>query len=55
MGTTIYTSADYWSSGTWTRRVEVAELDVPATMNLNRERGANFSLPSRTSEVMIRP
>jgi hypothetical protein len=55
MGTTIYTSADYWSSGTWTQRVEIAELDVPATMKLNRERGANFSLPSRPSEVMIRP
>ena len=55
MAATIYTSADYWSSGTWTRRVEVAELDVPATMKLNRERGANFSLPSRPSEVMIRP
>ena len=55
MGPTIYTSADYWSSGTWTRKVEIVELDVPATMKLNQERGANFSLPSRPSEVMIRP
>jgi hypothetical protein len=55
MGATIYTSADYWSSGTWTRKVQIVELDVPATMKLNQERGANFSLPSRPSEVMIRP
>lgn len=55
MGTTIYTSADYWSSGTWTRKVPIVELDVPATLKLNQERGANFSLPSRSSEVMIRP
>lgn len=55
MGTTIYTSADYWSSGTWTREVPIVELDVPATLKLNQERGANFSLPSRSSEVMIRP
>jgi hypothetical protein len=55
MGPAIYTSADYWSSGRWTRKVEIAELDVPATMKLNQERGANFSLPSRPSEVMIRP
>jgi hypothetical protein len=55
MGPTIYTSAEYWSSGTWTRKVEIVELDVPATMKLNQERGTNFSLPSRPSEVMIRP
>jgi len=55
MGTTIYTSADYWSSGTWTRKVQIVELDVPATIKLNQERGAKFSLPSRPSEVMIRP
>jgi hypothetical protein len=55
MGATLYTSADYWSSGTWTRKVQIVELDVPATMKLNQERGAKFSLPSRPSEVMIRP
>jgi hypothetical protein len=55
MDSTIYTSADYWSSGTWTRKVQIVELDVPATMKLNQERGANFSLPSRPGEVMIRP
>jgi hypothetical protein len=54
VGTTIYTSADYWSSGSWTRKVQVAELDVPATLKLNQERGARFSLPSGPNEVMIR-
>jgi hypothetical protein len=55
MGTTVYTSADYWSSGSWTRKVQIAELDVPATLKLNQERGAKFSLPSGPNEVMIRP
>jgi hypothetical protein len=54
VGTTIYTSADYWSSGSWTRKVQIAELDVPATLKLNQERGARFSLPSGPNEVMIR-
>ena len=54
-GTTIYASADYWSSGSWTRKVQIAELDVPATLKLNQERGAKFSLPSGPNEVMIRP
>jgi hypothetical protein len=55
VGTTIYTSADYWSSGSWTRKVQIAELDVPATLKLNQERGARFSLPSGPNEVMVRP
>jgi hypothetical protein len=55
VGTIIYTGADYWSSGSWTRRVPIVELDVPATLKLNRERGAKFSLPSGPNEVMMRP
>jgi hypothetical protein len=55
MGTTIYVSTEYWTSGAWTRSVQIAELDVPATLKLNRERGANFRLPSGPEEVMIGP
>lgn len=55
VGTTIYTRADYWSSGSWTRKVEIAELDVPETLKVNQGRGAKFSLPSAPNEVMIRP
>ena len=54
MDATIYTSARYWSSTSWTRKVQIAELDVPATLELNQERGAKFSLPSGPNEVMIR-
>ena len=54
-GTTIYTSADRWSSGSWTRKVQIAALNVPATLKLNQERGAKFRLPSGPNEVMIRP
>jgi hypothetical protein len=55
VGTTIYTSADYWSSGSWSRKVQIAALDIPATLKVNRERGAKFSLPSGPHEVMLRP
>jgi hypothetical protein len=55
MGATIYTSADYWSTGSWTRKIAIAELDVPATLKINQQRGARFSLPSGPNEVMIRP
>jgi hypothetical protein len=55
IGKTLYTSADYWTSGSWTRKIEIANLDVPATLKLNQERGSNFSLPSGPQEVVIRP
>ena len=51
----LYTSADYWTSGSWTRKIEIANLDVPATLKLNQERGSKFSLPSGPQEVVIRP
>lgn len=50
---TIYVSANHWSSGSWTREIPIVELDVPATLKLNQERGTKFSLPSGPSEVII--
>jgi hypothetical protein len=55
VGPTLFTTADYWSTGSWTRRVAIAELNVPATLKLNQERGAKFTLPSGPTEVMMRP
>jgi hypothetical protein len=53
--TTLYTAGDYWSTGSWTRKVAIADLDVPATLKRNEERGTKFRLPSRPSEIMMRP
>lgn len=53
MGGTIHINTDYWTSGAWTRSVPIADLDVPATLKLNQQRGANFRLPSSPDEVMI--
>src|ERR1700678_2922748 len=55
VASTIYTSADHWSSGSWTRQVQIVQLDVPATLKLNQQRGTKFSLPSGPNEVIIRP
>lgn len=55
VGTTLCTSSDYWNSGTWTRKIQIAELDVPETLKLNQERGAKFTLPSGPNEVVMRP
>jgi hypothetical protein len=55
VGSTIYTSSDYWTNGSWTRKVPIAELNVPATLKVNQERGAKFALPSSPNEVIVRP
>ena len=54
-GNVIFIGANYWSTGSWTKKVPIASLDIPATVKLNEERGGKFSLPSRPNEVMLRP
>ena len=53
-GGVINARSDYWSTGSWTRKIPIAELDVPATLKLNEERGGKFSLPSGPSEIVVR-
>jgi hypothetical protein len=52
-GDVLYTSADYWNIGSRTRKILVAELDVPASVKLNAERGAKFNLPSGPNEIVV--
>ena len=51
----IYSKADYWTTGSWTRKIQIADLDVPATLKLNQERGLKFVLPASSNEVVTRP
>jgi hypothetical protein len=55
MSGTIYSKADYWTTGSWTRKIQIADLDVPATLKLNQERGLKFVLPGSYNEVVTRP
>lgn len=55
VGGTIYANTDYWNSGSWTKKVPIADLNVPATLALNQERGAKFSLPSSPGIIVVRP
>ncbi len=55
MSGTIYSKADYWTTGSWTRKIQIADLDVPATLKLNQQRGLKFALPSSSNEVVVRP
>jgi len=55
IGATIYAGSDYWSNGAWTRKILVADLDLPATQQANQQRGVHFVLPSAPNEVVTRP
>jgi hypothetical protein len=33
----------------------LADLNLPATIERNHERGINFELPSNPDEIMLRP
>jgi len=53
-GDVLFTNADYWSSGSWTRKIPLAEVDIPASLKLNKDRGTKFNLASGPNEVVIR-
>ena len=54
-GATIVAPADYWTTGSWIRKILIADLNVPETLRLNQQRGAQFKLPSGPNEVIVRP
>jgi hypothetical protein len=55
IGDSLYEQTDYWNSGRWTRKVAIADLDLPATIQANRQRGASFKMPTGPNEVVLQP
>ncbi len=55
VGKTLYASGDYWTQGYWTKKVQLADLDLPETVRLNQERGVPFKLPSAPNDIVTRP
>ncbi len=51
----IYTRGDYWTSGSWSKKIPLAQLDLPATLKANHDHGAPFRLPTAPNEVITRP
>ncbi len=51
----LYARADYYSGGSWSKKIELTSLDLPETVDLNRSRGVGFRLPSAPNEVITRP
>ena len=55
IGRVMYVNSDYWSSGAWQQEIQLADLDLPATLKLNQDRGVKFVLPAGPNEVITRP
>ena len=53
-GGVLSISTDYWTTGAWIRKIPISDLDLPATLALNQQRGSKFNLPSGPSEVTLR-
>lgn len=51
----LYSYPDYWAAGSWTKRILIADLDLPATLTQNQQRGSKFTLPAGPHQVVTRP
>lgn len=51
----LYARGSFWQDGYWTKNIQLAALDIPATMKANQEGGVKFVLPSSPNEVVTRP
>jgi hypothetical protein len=54
-GGVLYARGSFWQDGYWTKNIQLAALDIPATMKANQEGGVKFVLPSLPNEVVTRP
>ena len=52
---TLYASADYYTSGAWNEKIALASLNIPETFAVNQSRGIPFRLPTSPNEVIVGP
>jgi hypothetical protein len=51
----LYARGDYYTDGYWNKKINLATLNLPETMQANADRSVNFVLPSSPNEVITRP
>jgi hypothetical protein len=51
----IYARGDYYTDGYWNKKINLAALNVPETMQVNATRNVKFVVPSSPNEVITRP
>jgi hypothetical protein len=51
----LYARGDYYTDGYWSKKIDLANLNVAETLQANNERSVKFVLPSAPNEVITRP
>jgi hypothetical protein len=51
---TLYATGDYYTDGYWNKKIDLAALNIPNTLETNAKRNVKFILPSSSSEVVAR-
>ena len=54
-GGNIYAQGNYYRDGYWSKQIQLAALDISATLKANEQNGVRFLLPSSPNEVITRP
>ena len=51
----LYARADYYTDGSWNRKIELSSLNLPETVQSNQSRGIKFQLPGAPNEIILGP
>jgi hypothetical protein len=51
----LYARGDYYADGYWNKKIGLASLNIPETLQANATRNVKFVLPSSPNEVITRP
>jgi len=51
----LYAQTNFYTDGSWNKKVEISSLNLPGTVNENHRRGIDFHLPTAPNEVVVGP
>ena len=51
----LYTRSDYYTTGSWNKKIELTSLNLPETVQFNQARGRRFHFPTAANEVIVGP
>lgn len=51
----LYAHSDYFTSGSWNRKIELSSLNLSETLKSNHSQGIRFQLPTAPNEVIVGP
>jgi hypothetical protein len=51
----LYTRLNFYTDGSWTRKIALSSLNLPDTITANQSRNLKFQLPTASNEVIVRP